>query len=609
MPRPAPQPPKSSRPSSRAASASNTPALPLLPYRSPTSPASPTKSSHSRLRGVQTPSSVSSRPGLVSRWSDGGSESSRSGAGGRKSGERRFSGGFKKMFMRAEKKDSTASPIASDFLLVSPPKSVSTPTRSRPVSEYFPNFLKLSTYSSIPSRPASARPPSTRPPTRQDNTITGCNPLAKRHHRKGSNVSSDLIVVHRPSEDDAGPTRSSENGRPSTSTVRPASPLISRTDSLIRGLQSLDKLPESRYPGPSPVGSYGAPTPERPKPRRGYAQKEVPRSAEATPPIPPLSMDGEDVFASHISRPKQPRPKKSSAPPSSRPRQERPSRQRSQSMPPDDPEPVVVPPKRRHKPSQGSLDRSEALDLIQRMTSTRQPLNGSKKASRKSFEKLKSVEDRVIVPKSLYAGLAPDTDDSLRLKAETPYSEKSSPLGEITPENSPSKRALQAHKRLGMPPPAADPSPVRSLLTVSNLQKHDSTESFADSLAYLIAPQSPSQPKPGHSTTNLSTFHLSTSQVGSFSTGQFMNDEEEFLLDQQHGEEAGWEEQRKGNLGRQASVTDMYVGTLYGEWFSEDGTATSSSTATNGSGGGLRVVSEGPLVGRKSSRKIKKAWE
>ncbi|ODN72768.1 hypothetical protein L202_08203 [Cryptococcus amylolentus CBS 6039] len=604
MPTSTPQPSSSTRPSSRAAS-TNTPALPLLPYRSPTPRASKSGLQPSPLAEIQTPSSVGSRPGLVSRWSDWGSESSRTAVGGKKSGERSISGGLRKMFTRAEKKESTGSPIASDFMLVSPPKSAPTPTRSRPVSDYFPNFLKLSSYST-PSRPASARPPSTRPPTRQDDTVAGCTPLVKRHHRKGSDL-SDLIVVHRPSEDGNRPSRSSENGRPSTSTTRSPSPLIGRADSLIRGLQSLDKLPESRYPGPLHVGSYGVPTPERPKPKRGYAQKEVPRSAETTPSLPPLSISGDDVFASPISRPKQARPKKSSAPPSSRPKHERPSRQRSQSMPPDEPEPVVIPPIRRHKPSQGSLDRSEALDLIQRMTSTRQPRKAPEK-SKKSTDKLKSGEDRVIVPKSLYGGIISESDGSLRPKAKTPYTEKSSPLGEITPENSPSKRELQAYKRMGMSP-AAERSPVRSLLTVSNLQKHDSTESFADSLAYLTAPQSPSQPKPGHSTANLSTFHLSSSQVGSFSTGQFMNDEEEFLLDHHQDKVVEWDGQRKGSLGRQASVTDMYVGTLYGEWMSEDGTATCSSTGTNGSGGGLRMISEGPLVGRKSSRKIKKAWE
>lgn len=155
---------------------------------------------------------------------------------------------------------------SADFLLSqpkersSPVKYIESPIRSgRPATEYFPNFLKVSTYTPI------------RPHTRLDDSHgAGCSPRSIERsmskHKRTPLKTSNVVPLHWKSMDRATSPSTVTSREPSTS------PLKNRTTSLVQRLQSLDNLPDSRYPGPKAKGSYGTPTPERPRPVRRPSQ-------------------------------------------------------------------------------------------------------------------------------------------------------------------------------------------------------------------------------------------------------------------------------------------------------------------------------------------------
>lgn len=265
---------------------------------------------------------------------------------------------------------------SADFLLrqlkerSSPVKDIESPIRpGRPATEYFPNFLKVSNYTPI------------RPHTRLDDSHgAGCGPRSIERsmskQKKTPLRTSNIISLH---------WKSGDRARiPSTATSsesRNISPMIKRTGSLVQRLQSLDNLPDSPYPGPKAKGSYGTPTPERPVRRPSQSSDVLPRldSQNSSPQkrIPETGKLEEDVFPAPASQQESSRRKKSATQPTcGSDHHEQPFREPSRSLSIKRLSEANVSYQTNYSVShlaqhhrQGSLDRAEALVMLERMKS------------------------------------------------------------------------------------------------------------------------------------------------------------------------------------------------------------------------------------------------
>lgn len=534
---------------------------------------------------------------------------------------------------------------SADFLLrqlkerSSPDKDIKSPIRpGRPATEYFPNFLKVSSYTPV------------RRHTRLDDSHgAGCGPRSIERsmskHKKTPLRTSNIISLHWKSGDRAripSTARSSES--------RGTSPMIKRTDSLVQRLQSLDNLPDSRYPGPKAKGSYGTPTPERPRPVRRPSQSSdvLPRldSQNSSPQkrTPQTGKSEEDVFSAPASQQESSRRKKSATQPTcGNDHHEQPFLEPSRSFSIKRPSEANVsyqtnysisPLAQHHR--QGSLDRAEALVMIERMKST-----GKLKVANPDPPKVSnsstvthqlspSPRTRPVTTYSLYGGLASDSDDSLAVNKTPQHSpDKYKYFTKERQDNSPVKSYTTPSRNQGYTsfqrvqssrkgantltptrPERSPHRPVVGLIAKEKSQSHEQDalfEPFVDTLAYLTCPQSPSHALARSSTGNMSVFHDSHIDSPSPKSNHEKEEEEEeeLLLDSDASSvdsggdyRASWGSERRFSMGN-VSVTDMYLESFYGDDMNDQvGTGDKSP-------GRMTVEDDGPLV-PKSLRKTKK---
>lgn len=531
---------------------------------------------------------------------------------------------------------------SADFLVrqlkgrSSPVKDIESPIRrGRPATEYFPNFLKISSYTPV------------RPHTRlTDSHGAGCGPRrierSMSKHKKTPLRTSNIISLHWKSGDRAripSTARSSESRSPS--------PMIKRTGSLVQRLQSLDNLPDSRYPGPKAKGSYGTPTPERPRPVRPPSQSSdvLPRlDSQHSSPQKRIRETGkleEDVFSAPASQQESSRRKKSATQPTcGSNHHEQPFREPSRSFSIEllseanvsyQTNYSVSPLAQHH--TQGSLDRAEALVMLERMKSTGKlkvanpdPPKVSN-SSTATHQLSPSPRTKPVTTYSLYGGLAPDSDDSLTVN-KTPQRSPDKYFTKERQDNSPVKsyatpsrnqectsfqRVQSSRKGTNtLTPTRPERSPQRPVVgsvatgkSQSHEQEQDALfEPFVDTLAYLACPQSPSHSLARTSTGNMSVFHDSHINSPSPKSNHEKEEEEELLLDSDASSvdsgdyRASWGSERRLSMGN-VSVTDMYLESFYGDDMNDQ-------VGTGDKSPGRRTVEDdGPLV-PKSLRKTKK---
>lgn len=529
---------------------------------------------------------------------------------------------------------------SADFLLrqlkerSSPAKDVeSSIGPGRPATEYFPNFLKISSYTPI------------RPHTGLDDSHgAGCGPRSIERsmskHKKTPLRTSNIISLHWKSGDRAripSTTRSSES--------RSTSPMIKRRGSLVQRLQSLDNLPDSRYPDPKAKGSYGTPTPERPRPVRRLSQSSdvLSRldSQHSSPQkrTPQTGKSEEDVFSAPASQQESSRRKKPATQPTCRSdHHEQPFREPSQSLSIKRPSEAntsyqtnysVSPLAQHHR--QGSLDRAEALVMLEQMKSMGKlkvanpdPPKVSK-SSTTTRQSSPSPRTKPVTTYSLYGGLASDSDDSLTVN-RTPQRSPDKYFTKERQDDSPGKsyttpsrnqgytsfrRVQSSRKRTNtLTPTRPKRSPHRPVLgsiATGKSQSHDQDalfEPFVDTLVYLTCPQSPSHSLARSSTGNLSVFHDSHIDSPSpKSNREKEKEEEELLMDSDASSvdsgdyRASWGSERRLSMGN-VSVTDMYLESFYGDDMNDQ-------VDTGDKSPGRRTVEDGPLL-PKSLRKTKK---
>lgn len=527
---------------------------------------------------------------------------------------------------------------STDFLLrqlkerLSPVKDIESTIRPGcPATEYFPNFLKVSSYTPF------------RPHTRLDDSHgAGCGPRSIERsmskHKKTPLRTSNIISLH---------WKSGDRARiPSTATSsesRSISPMIKRTGSLVQRLQSLDNLPDSRYPGPKAKGSYGTPTPERPRPVRRPSQSSdvLPRldSQNSSPQkrIPETGKLEEDVFSAPASQQESSRRKKSATQPTcGSDHHEQPFREPSRSLSIKRLSEAnvsyqtnysVSPLAQHHR--QSSLDRAEALVMLERMKSIGKlhvanpdPPKVSN-SSTATHQLSPSPRTKPVTTYSLYGGLASDSDDSLTVN-KTPQRSPDKYFTKERQDNSPVKsyttpsrnqeytsfRRVQSSRKgtntLTPTRPERSPHrPVVGLIATGKSQSHEQDalfEPFVDTLAYLTCPQSPSHSLAQSSTGNMSVSH--DSHINSPSPkSNHEKEEEELLLDSDASSvdsgdyRASWGSERRLSMGN-VSVTDMYLESFYGDDMNDQ-------VDTGDESPGRRTVEEGRLV-PKSLRKTKK---
>ncbi|OXL09405.1 hypothetical protein C348_02446 [Cryptococcus neoformans Gb118] len=570
--------------------------------------------------------------GLQSHWSDWGSENSR--AGGKK--DDRFSGGLKRMFTKSGKngKADRSRCSSAGFLLSqpkersSPVKYIESPIRSgRPATEYFPNFLKVSTYTPI------------RPHTRLDDSHgAGCSPRSIERsmskHKRTPLKTSNVVPLHWKSMNRATSPSTVTSREPSTS------PLKNRTTSLVQRLQSLDNLPDSRYPGPKAKGSYGTPTPERPRPVRRPSQPIdlLPdlecQSSSAQKGNPQTRGSEEDVFSAPASQQEPSRRKRSSAQPTRRKDlHEQPSWQPSRSLSTKRPPEANIAHRRNYSASssaqhrrQGSMDRAEALVILERMKSMGKLRIANPDppgiSNSSTTHQLEPSPTKPVNTCSLYGGLASDSDDSLivnKTSDRSPdkyFSKESQGNSPVKAYTTPSRsqayasfRKVQSSRKTNTPAPTrSERSPHRPVVGSTATRKsqlHNEAsfdDSFVDNLACLTSPQPPPRSLARSSTGNMSVFH--GSHIGSPSPKNKQGKEvEELLLDSDDAGSVDEGDYRTsfGSVRRlsegNSSVTDMYLESFYGDDVNGQDTTDESP--------GLRIAEDGPLL-PKSLRKTKK---
>ncbi|KAE8538488.1 hypothetical protein D1P53_004848 [Cryptococcus gattii VGV] len=618
---------------------------PFMPCQSPMNP-SPNSKNQSSLSFhhlsplIKEDNGENEQYGLQSHWSDWGSERA-----GRKK-DARFSGSLKRMFTKSGKNgEAGRSRCSSADLLLSqrkerssPVKNVESPIRrGRPATEYFPNFLKVSSYTPI------------RRHTRLDDSHgAGCGPRSIERsmskHKKTPLRTINIIPLHWKSGDRAripSTARSSES--------KSTSPMIKRTGSLVQRLQSLDNLPDSRYPGPKAKGSYGTPTPERPRPVRRSSQSSdvLPRldsqDSSSQKRIRETGKLEEDVFSVPASQQASSRRKKSATQPTcGSDHHEQPFREPSRSLSIKGPSEAQVsyqtnysvsPLAQHHR--QGSLDRAEALVMLERMKSTGKlkvanpnpPKVSNSSTATHQFSP--SPRTKPVNTYSLYGGLASDSDDSLtfnktpqrspdKYKYFTKERQDNSPVKSYTTpsrnqEYTSFQRVQSSRKGTNtLTPTIPVRSPHRPVVgsiatgkSPSHEQDQDALfEPFVDTLAYLTCPQSPSHSLARSSTGNMSVFH--DSHIDSPSPkSNHEKEEEELLLDSDASSvdsgdyRASWGNERRLSMGN-VSVTDMYLESFYGDDMNDQVVDTGDKSP-----GRRTVEDDGPLV-PKSLRKTKK---
>lgn len=524
---------------------------------------------------------------------------------------------------------------SADFLLrqlkerSSPVKDIESPIRpGRPATEYFPNFLKVSNYTPI------------RPHTRLDDSHgAGCGPRSIERsmskQKKTPLRTSNIISLHWKSGDRARIPSTATSSEP-----RNISPMIKRTGSLVQRLQSLDNLPDSPYPGPKAKGSYGTPTPERPRPVRRPSQSSdvLPRldSQNSSPQkrIPETGKLEEDVFSAPASQQESSRRKKSATQPTcGSDHHEQPFREPSRSLSIKRLSEANVSYQTNYSVShlaqhhrQGSLDRAEALVMLERMKSIGKlhvanpdPPKVSN-SSTATHQLSPSPRTKPVTTYSLYGGLASDSDDSLTVN-KTPQRLPDKYFTKERQDNSPVKsyttpsrnqeytsfRRVQSSRKgtNTLTPTRPGRSPHRlvvGLIATGKSQSHEQDalfEPFVDTLAYLTCPQSPSHSLAQSSTGNMPVFH--DSHINSPTPkSNHEKEEEELLLDSDASSvdyRASWASERRLSMGN-VSVTDMYLESFYGDDMNDQ-------VDTGDESPGRRTVEEGPLV-PKSLRKTKK---
>lgn len=524
---------------------------------------------------------------------------------------------------------------SADFLLSqpkersSPVKDIKSPIRSsRPATEFFPNFLKVSSYS--PSRQH----------TRLDDSHgAGCSPRSIERsiskHKRTPLKTSDVVPLHWKSADRA---RSPSTGRNSESST---SPLIDRTGSLVQRLQNLDNLPDSRYPGPKAKGSYGTPTPDRPRPFRRASQSSdlLPRLDCQSPCAqkggPQTRESEEDVFSALASQQEPSRRKRSATQPTRRnDLHEQPSRQPSRSLSIKRPSEANIAHWTNYPASssaqhhrQGSMDRAEALVMLERMKSTGKLRIANPDppgvSNLSMTRQLSPSPTKPVNACSLYGGLASDSDDSLSVN-KTPHCLPDKYFSKESQGNFPAKsyttpsrsqayasfRKAQSSRKTNTPtsnrPERSPHCPLLGSAAAGKSPLHND-EPFVDSLAYLTSPQSPSQSLARSSTGNMSVFH--GSHIGSPSPkNKHGKEEEELLLDSDADSNVDSGDYRTlfGSVRRlsegNSSVTDMYLESFYSDDVNGQDTRDESPEP--------RIVEDGPLLPKSLSlRKTRKVGD
>lgn len=510
---------------------------------------------------------------------------------------------------------------------------IESPVRpGRPATEYFPNFLKVSSYTPI------------RPHTRLDDSHgAGCGPrsiessMSKR--KKTPMRTSKIISLHWKSGD-----RARIPSTDTSSESRNISPVIKRTGSLVQRLQSLDNLPDSRYPGLKAKGSYGTPTPERPRPVRRPSQSSdvLPRldsqnSSEKR--IPETGKLEEDVFSAPASRQESSRRKKSATQPTcGSDHHEQPFREPSRSLSIKglleanvsyQANYSVSPLAQHHR--QGSLDRAEALVMLERMKSigkfhvANPDLPKVSNSTTATDQLLPSPRTKPVTTCSMYGGLASDSDDSLTVNKtaqclrdkylSTRECEDDSPVKSYTtPSRNQEYTSFQRVQSSRKGPNTLTPTrpgrsphrPVVGLIATGKSETYEQdavSELFVDTLAYLTCPQSPSHFAQS-STGNMTVFH--DSHINSptpKSNHEKEEEEEELLLDSDASSvdsgdyQSSWASERWLCMGN-VSVTDMYLESFYGDDMNDQ-------VDTGDKSRGRRTVEDGSVV-PKSLRKTKK---
>ncbi|WVN87700.1 uncharacterized protein L203_102888 [Cryptococcus depauperatus CBS 7841] len=351
---------------------------PLIAYCPPTLP------SHADLQcnSVQHPSE---QPQLISHFSDWGSVASKRD----KKGDR-LSEGFRKIMTRSGKRSErrNRSESDADFFLPDQPSQIEptrkSSSRSRPASEYFPNFLRTSTYTS------------TRLSRLEDGFHgSGCSPLSLKDKRAKQKRLVDhpaspyeIVVIHHNKDEQRNRDKSCE-----TRQIGSASPRYSDKQHLVDRTQTLDKLSNSHRASSTPKGHHEISTPSSIELEKRYSQPNKIKAHfirdSKTMKMTPQSVKQPheiDVFASipPLGSTKMKRSKTEKLSKHSRTKSERPSERACRYSGRQDQPMKYINGQATQNPnhgrtvsesyhghrSQGSLDRAEARQMIERMAST-----------------------------------------------------------------------------------------------------------------------------------------------------------------------------------------------------------------------------------------------